>query len=353
MITKTTFTKKLIFLIGATLLLINSLIVYVSDNVSAAELANRSITLSSDQASLAGITYDLSFDVANGYNLGSIAVQFCQESPLINQACTKPLGFDATTVQLSSQSGETGFTVNANSSDNRVVIGRTPSLTSGGNLNYSFSNITNPSVEGEFYARLYLYSSNDGTGAADYFGGIALSINAPISINTVVPPYLLFCSAITISGYDCSTGTNYYIDFGDLSTSITKTAISQFVLATNADYGLNVYIYGDTLTAGNNIINQLIAQHSSLTGVAQFGLNLRQNTNPAIGQDPVGLGTFTISNNYNIPNEFQFVSGDAVVSASGPVDYEKFTSSYIVNIDNTNPPGIYSTTVVYICLANF
>lgn len=350
MIIKILYYKKVNFTTYAALLLL----ILVSFNwVACADIPNRSVALTTSMPSATGVTYDLNFDVSSGYDLGSIALEFCQENPLMGQPCTTPSGFDASATQLTSQSGETGFSINPNSTINRIVIGRVPSMTSDETLNYSFSSITNPNTVGEFYARLYLYSSSDGTGTVDYFGGLALSINGAIGVSTEVPPYLLFCAAVTISGYDCSTGINYYIDFGYLSMAGTKAATSQFVLATNADNGLNVYIIGNTLTAGNNIINPLTTHHPSLIDIAQFGLNLRLNTIPNIGQDPVGLGSFTVNSDYNIPNEFQFVNGDTVVSANAPVDYEKFTSSYVVNIDHTNPPGIYSTTVVYICLANF
>jgi hypothetical protein len=345
--------KTIPYLISPLLLCIFIVLSFFSQIATAAQISNRTIKISSSLPSATGVKYSVSFSVAGGYNLGSIAIQFCQESPLEGQPCSKPAVFDASTATLTAQSGETGFSVHANTTAGRVVLGRAPSLTSAGTVSYDLDNITNPSATGQFYARMYLYSTNDGTGSYDHFGGIAMSTSEMIGVTAEVPPFLLFCSAVSISGYDCATAAGAYINFGELSKSQTKSATSQMVLATNADNGLGVYIVGNTLTSGNNIIDALIAQQASVTNTPQFGLNLRANAVPNVGQDSVGLGAATVSAEYNTPNQFRFVNNDTTVTGSGPIDYIKFTSSYIVNIDNTILPGIYSTTIAYICLANF
>ncbi|HUD03187.1 MAG TPA: hypothetical protein VMR51_00065 [Patescibacteria group bacterium] len=316
-------------------------------------LPNRSIQLDNPLPSANGVNYVLSFDLPSNYNLGSITIQFCQNSPLEAAICQAPAGFDASSVQLNAQSGETGFTINPNTNTNQIVIGRTPAMTTATNLSYSFGNITNPSATGQFFAKIFLYSSSDGTGIDDYFGGIALDTNSAVGINTTVPPYLLFCAAATIAGYDCSTADNYYLDFGNFGTGKTSATTSEMVVSENAAFGFNIQMFGNTMTSGNNIINPIATQGPALTGTSQFGLNLRVNNLLNIGNDPVGIGNAVVDNDYNTPNQFKFNSGDTLVAGVGPIAYQKFTPTYIVNINSNAAPGVYSTTITYICLANF
>jgi hypothetical protein len=97
----------------------------------------------------------------------------------------------------------------------------------------------------------------------------------------------------------------------------------------------------------------LTTQTASLAGTSQFGMNLRANASPAIGADPVGPGIAAVAAAYNTPDQYRFRAGDVVASSTGPNDYRKFTVSYIANVDAAQPPGVYATTITFICLANF
>ena len=128
---------------------------------------------------------------------------------------------------------------------------------------------------------------------------------------------------------------------------------TQFVTATNAQSGYSVYIQGNTLTSGNNVIPSLVTPTASQTGNAQFGINLRSNTNPSTGNDPTGPGNGSPVGNYNLVNRFTYNSGDTIASSSAADDFRLYTVSYIVNVDKTQPVGVYASTFTYICLANF
>lgn len=321
--------------------------------VKADQLTSRRITLSSSIVSATNVNYELSFGSPGGYTLGSIAIDFCQQSPIPTDACTSPSGFDASSATLDQQSGETGFSIHGSTTIGKIVIGRVPAAAGAGTLTYTFGGMTNPDSIGTFYARVYTYDTNDGTGAYNNFGGIALAVNARMDVKGEVPPFLELCVGITISGLDCSTASGEFIDFGELSPTGVKAATSQFMMATNAANGVSVRITGNTLTSGNNTISALAVPQASIPGVAQFGLNLRANTNPPIGQDPVGVGTISPSPNYNTPNNFMFADENVLASDNVPTDWHKFTASYIVNVPLSQHPGIYTTSMVFVCLANF
>src|SRR5690606_25747303 len=108
-----------------------------------------------------------------------------------------------------------------------------------------------------------------------------------------------------------------------------------------------------TMTSGNNIISALAVPTVSVPGTSQFGLNLRTNTNPSVGQEVVGNGSSVPVPGYGTPNQFKFAHGDVVVSSPVADSNRKYTVSYITNISAAQAPGVYATTLSYICLANF
>jgi hypothetical protein len=107
------------------------------------------------------------------------------------------------------------------------------------------------------------------------------------------------------------------------------------------------------MTSGINTIPKLPIQTFAAPGSSQFGMNLRANTLPSSGVDPVGPGVALVDPNYNTPDQYQFNSGDVVVSSPGTSDLKRFTSNYIVDVSSAQPAGVYSTTLTYICLASF
>jgi len=316
-------------------------------------LLNRADRLSTSQIS-APATHNISFTITDlSTAVGSILIEFCANNPTPGDVCVPPSGFDATATGLTSQSGETGFGIHANSNANRIILTRTAAVPTVANVNYVFSSITNPSTLGTFFARLQTFTADDATGTDIQSGGIALSTTDTFMVSTEVPPFLRFCASVTIVGFDCSTANSFLIDLGEFSETQTKFAQAEMMAVTNAASGLSISISGTTLTSGNNTITPLMPQASSSAGASQFGINLRANTSPGIGADAIGPGIATPSAAYNTPNQFRFQSGDVVASSTGPNDYRKFTISYIANIDNAQPPGVYATTISFICLANF
>ena len=123
--------------------------------------------------------------------------------------------------------------------------------------------------------------------------------------------------------------------------------------ATNAQSGYVISVKGTTMTSGTNIINALAANDVSRPGTAQFGLNLRANTTPSGGSNPSGPGFAVPDPNYNVPNTYRFKDGDTLVSTTLPDDRRLFTASYIVNVPKGQAPGIYVSTMTYICVGTF
>lgn len=349
--TQSTLTVSRIAMLAV--LLLASLFAMVP-KAGAAQIINRSITMSDSTVSASNVDYKVDIDIFNNVSIGSLVVEFCDNDPFAGTACVVPSGLDASAVVIGGQSGILNFSVDGLTNANRVVLSRPAAANYGpGNIRFELSNMVNPDSVRTFYARITTHASLDGTGAYNSHGGIALMTSTNFNLTAEVPPYLLFCSAISFSGFDCNSATGYFTDFGEFSTNATSATTSQLVVGTNADFGLTISMTGNTLTSGNNVIPAMATLAGSSVGTSQFGVNFRANSNPAVGTDVVGPGGAIVAPNYNNVNQYKFTSGDTVITANDVVDYRKFTASYIVNVNSAQAPGIYNTTITYICLANF
>lgn len=317
----------------------------------AEQLGTRSLRAESAVPS-AVTRHSLSFSYgASGDAIGSVMFEYCT-SPLVQIACTPPAGLDASSAVLANQSGETGFSI-FSQQVNTIILSRAVALPPVANpSSYVFDAITNPSTIGVFYVRISTFVTSDGTGPYTDFGAVAGSITQGVSISTEVPPILKFCVGLVL-GNDCTTADDNFVDLGDMSTSRASRGSSQMIAATNAEFGLAIAVYGTTMTSGNNTIAALSSPTVSAPGNAQFGLNLRDNSDPDIGQEPDGIGITNPAAPYNIPNRYVFNSGSVVATSPAATDSRKFTSSYIVNISPSQPPGVYTATLTYICTATF
>lgn len=332
-------------------LLVAALLVSLLFPTKALPLDNRSLTLSSSTANQTGVTYVVGFDIGTAGPLGSILVELCSNDPFPLTPCTPPPGLDLSGAILSDQTGEIDFSINS-ATANTILLGRPPAAAGTGSVSYTFDDITNPDL-GSYFARYYTYATDDGTGAPTDYSGLAWVTNRAFSVTSQVPPNLEFCVAVNIPALDCLSATGSSLNFGNLSASSTAAATSQLLVYTNAGFGANVSLYGNTMTSGSYTIPALTTQSFSAPGNSQFGLNLRDNATPNIGSNPVGPGVAAIDANYDTPNLFRFVSGDTVISTVGTTDYRKFTTTYITNVSSSQRAGQYSTTISYICLANF
>jgi hypothetical protein len=313
----------------------------------------RSVTLSTGTPS-AVATHSFILAPPTTNNIGSLVFEYCANTPVVYASCTPPVGIDASSTSLVSQTGNVGFSIDtADSTNSKIVLSRpsapgiiTPST-------YIFDNITNPSTPGEtVYVRLTSYASNDGSGPFIDKGAVAFAVQTNFTVSTFVPPFLKFCVGITVAP-DCSSMTGDSIDLGTLLPSRASAGQSQFATGTNDPTGYIVYALGNTMTSGNNTIQSLASPSPSFPGTAQFGINLRGNLIPAVGQDPVGLGSASPTANYNIPNRYTFNSGDSIAASILGSDYNRMTVSYMVNVPANQLPGVYATTFTYLATVQF
>lgn len=318
----------------------------------AAQLTNRSLMLSSNAPGEHDVEYRIGFTLPTS-GIQSFRIEFCSNSALIEDTCTPPWGFDALNATVTAQTGTSGFMKSPASGVNSIIL-TNPALGSAnaGPVTFSFDTITNPTSAESYYAKIFTYFNNSASGSSEDFGAVAFPIVDGFNVDAEVPPYLIFCQGVSISGFDCNTASGNQVGLGALSSAVSSVGQSQFMAATNAESGYAVFMNGVTMTSGNNIIPAIKSELSKV-GTSQFGVNVISNTSPDIGQDPVGPGTAAPTMLYSQLNRFRFVNGERLALASGVQDYKKFTVSYLVNVSQDQPPGVYSTTLTYTCVATF
>ena len=167
-----------------------------------------------------------------------------------------------------------------------------------------------------------------------------------------MPPRLSFCVGVTVEP-GCQFSTGSIVDLGELDAGSTRAGTSQFADSTNDENGYTVRALGNTLTSGNRVIDPLDATTESRSGEQQFGINLRQNTTPAVGSDVTGLGTGSPRGDYSFQNRFRFVSGEVIAGSNLPTDFNRYTVSYIANVELGQSAGVYASTIQYIATAQF
>ncbi|MCA9346611.1 hypothetical protein KC960_03920 [Candidatus Saccharibacteria bacterium] len=322
---------------------------------NATEITSKSVSISSAIPS-ASITQNFSFNIPSSSPLGSIQFLYCDNSPLEQLPCTAPPGLDVSGASLTSQTLNTGFSLDGSGTNaNTILLTRPVAAGVSGQSTYNFSSIINPSdVNKTVYIRISTFATVDGTGPKTDQGSLAFATSQPgFSVGLFVPPFLTFCVGATVAK-NCSSTSSSLASFGEFSENNVSTTTTQMSVATNDPGGYNIFLNGFTLTSGNKTIDAMATLASSQVGTSQFGMNLRSNSSPSVGAEPDGgVGIGAPATGYNTANQFKFVSGDKVASASGSSDFTLYTVSYIANVKKQQPPGLYATTLTYTAVATF
>lgn len=315
------------------------------------DLITRSITIGTSVPS-AVTTHDFNFTIPGATSIGSIEFEYCSNDPFIDTPCTVPAGLDVSGATLTTEAGEVGFSIDPTTTANKLVLSRLPSVTAGGPARYLFSNIVNPSTaNSSTYVRMTTYASTDASGSFTDGGSIVFSTSGQLNVTAFVPPYLRFCVGVTVA-VDC-TANGDFLSMGTLTSTATRAVTSQMAASTNSPTGYSITMLGTTMTSGNNVIQASATPTVSVPGREQFGVNLRANSQPPVGQDAQGLGTGSAANGYDVPNRFKFVSGEVVAASPLPTNINIHTVSYIANIVKDQPVGVYVSTITYIATAQF
>jgi hypothetical protein len=353
------------------------LAVIVPAIVSAAQLTERSIALSSSSAAATDVTYKVIF--TPDADAEAFTIDFCSESPIIGQACTTPAGFSAT--------GADSATVDAPDANTLVI---TQEINADAAVSVDLEGINNPTAVGPIYARIITY--NTAANAALHNpalatnanrvdeGGAAISITNTIGVSGAVLESMTFCvSGQAIS--DGCTGTSaptlklgqqvgdiFALTPGTMSEGSIFTQIS-----TNAASGAVVSLKSSTLGCGGLV----------RAGAANCDIDPALNTNVTdtdtsakFGVKPLaasngGTGIFrpfesSPGVSYYSPSAFKmnWIVGDGtgvtstfgdpfLDTASAPATNKNVELKFGASVTNETPAGLYSADLNLIATGKF
>ena len=328
------------------------LFIFIAPASAAMRFQERSLYMNSTVPG-ATTSYVVSFRYMSPQPVGSVEMLFCVD-PIPYHDCVTPAGLNVSNAALSTQTGESNFAI-LSKTTNRILLSRSTSSIPTTGSSYKFDNIVNPTDTSQaFSIRLKSLASSDGTGAQVDFGSVRGQVSEGMEIATQVPPMLIFCLAQEVA-YSCG-GTNdtFYTNMGTLDSKSTLMARSQMAVGTNASGGFAITANGTPMSAATNVIDSPSSPTKSTPGTNQFGINLVENSDPAIGENPEGEWANAVASpNYSIPNMYMYVPGDVVAYSPNVSLMKKFTVSYILNASPSLRAGVYTTTMTFIASGRF
>ncbi len=337
------------------------------------QVSSRSIQMGDSTTNTSGGTtkYLVTFTPYNSVatNIYGIIVDFCNTDPIPGDVCTVPTGFSVT-ASGTIVSGLTGTWVAAAPNSGRTfeyTNASGNSLSSSAAVSFSINTVTNPTVLGTFYARIFTFNSNSGAGSAtqwlttvngsdttnDYdYGGIALSTTQAIIVTSKVQEQISFCVYVT------SCGTQANILLGDAHDVLSTTApavdtSTTYSLSTNASHGAVVYLKGPTLTSGSNTIPPASSTPLVYTTGADFFGICSFNTSTSVGSPPTVTTTYIGTSNSGTCAGTTTDTGGTLVTTSLGSPYATFgfnsvntTSTYGDELASISAPGASINQVV-------
>lgn len=136
------------------------------------------------------------------------------------------------------------------------------------------------------------------------------------------------------------------IDLGQLTSSTPATATASFSVRNYTAFGYVVQLSGGTMRNGTHAIDPMLTTNTSQPGTEQFGVNLVANTSPTSFGANLNNGDFghgQIMSNYSQANKFRYVEGETIAQAPKSSGATSYTLSYLVNVADLTPGGIYTT----------
>lgn len=324
------------------------------------------------------VNHHFVFTAPSSSNIQSIKFTYCTQAR--TQSCTGPTGLSVTSATVGTLTNTTGWTVGDQSTPNVITLTNASPVTLSGSVEITLDSVHNPTAASSFYVDITTYTSTDASTGQKDDGWVAAATTNQIQLSGTMPESLVFCAGSTIgldanSLPDCTQANNAVVDFNQLfSPSDTSFATSQLAASTNAGNGYSITVNGPTLTSGSNTISAMSdgsgGPTTSVRGTSQFGLDLVANDGSAYTNAPNITGSADITpastistlrgeptTNYATAGSFLFNSGDSVADSShggaGGTDMQMYTVSYIVNVDGAQQAGTYTTTLSYICTAQF
>jgi hypothetical protein len=268
------FWQRGLSLLAVVILLLGVLSVTFGGHAKAAQITERSLTLSSGIVSASSTSYTFGFKLGTTGQVQGLKFQACTTAL---GTCTAPTGLTFASTTFTSQTGWTGgtnFAVDLTGANDCVASASilcakrtdTTSENTTGAKTVKFGTITNPSGAScsgsnpncTFFVRMTTYTTNTWTAVSIVdTGTVASSTAATLTISAQVAEVLNFCVGTTTinndsstTGADCSAISGTSVNLGTLdSGNVTITPVSSnggnnvngvAMVRTNAYYGTTI-----------------------------------------------------------------------------------------------------------------
>lgn len=347
--------------------------------VSAEELIERSIDMSTSEPSAADVEYTISFTGISETVVESVIVDFCT-TPIIGTTCTLPAGFSALTPSfVSATAGGTWVPSSINSNRTLQLLPGTPVA-----LNSEFSIrigsiATNPSTEGTFYARVLTYAASTGgvhvatsVGTPLDQGTIALSTAEEIDVTARVNESMTFCVSATDPGAGCASPTSPDLTLGEgaegaqaLDNDVVSEAVAYFQISTNSAITTAIKLRNGALSGGLNsgASNAIEAVNDSEpvtigSGDALFGVRVPISTlgDTVGGAAVIGDSAYATDDldKYNmVTSAVTAAYGDVIASVEGPTSNALVPLTFGAKANNITAAGVYTAAIVLIATGTY
>lgn len=345
---------------------------------SAAQLTERSVELSNSSKEMTGVDYTVKF-TSGTTDAAAVVLEFCSNSPLIDTACTAPVGFSATSATA------TGFTpsqLDPTSRANAIVLAGT--IVDAGETTIPLANVTNPDNAGALYVRIATYETAENaeayvsatastlTGAVDQ-GSAAVSITDSIGVSAAVLESMTFCvSGIQIELDNCTTATPGGLTAPTLKLGEDNSGVIALdqahlsegsiytQLSTNAVGGAAVNLKSSNDCGGlkrANVSTCDIAAANTATGNAALGQARIGVAVDAADVAPGALGTYAIAGggspfysladfklNYTSGGASGITSpfGDPILQSVSTISNKNAKLTFAASVNAQTPAGLYA-----------
>lgn len=374
-------------MIVAVILVIATMVAAIAPIVSAAQLNDRSIALSSSSLAATGVEYAVTFTAATAESDGAVVLDFCSNTPLIGESCTKPAGLNVASAASAGSTKTTGDDTNGD-----ITITRP--ITAGVNT-FTVTGITNPNTAATMYVRIATFASeaaaesyvSTAPGAVIDNGSVAVAITNTVGVSGSVLETLTFCVAkianddpIAANCADANTvgnepvltlGTEVGVGSGvfALAPGVVSEGVLQTQISTNAAGGAVVRIKSDAAGCGgllrmgaDPIAERCIepAMAQLFNGTAEFfgvKTNAASSTGTFGSLAPVGPYSDTAYRmTYASDNQSGVTSvlGDPFLTTGGaPVDNANMGITFGAAATNQTPAGTYAADLRLIATGTF
>jgi hypothetical protein len=372
--------RRVMVLLAAAMLIVATV---VSTFAMAAQVTERSIELSSASSKATDVTYDINFTSVGA--AGAFVVDFCQESPILGQACTTPTGFNLTAATTATA----GFTRTVLDSNTIMFEG---TIGAAAPIQVAIDDVVNPTVTGSVYARIATYvdaeTANGYTSAdpdvdGDHIddGGLAFAITDAVAVSGLVQESMTFCVSAAEITANCTGVTAPTLALGEtvgstkaLAPGIISTGNLYTQISTNASQGAVVRLKSNAVGCGGliragaepgecDILPALTGD--IVTGESEFGVKTTAaaSTNASGATDPTGSLIPSAGYN-NTAYRLGYISGDAtgVTSTYGdeflntedaPASNQNMGLVFGATVNNNTPAGKYSADLSLIATGKF